>query len=129
MNRQEQGEPKRETLLLYDGECSFCQAKATHWEKKGGTEVNVFPVQGGEGERYGFLKKQQLESVALIDGQGEIFKGAAAIFKFMSLKGDWLGILLWWCYERFSLMRMMSEWGYAQVARHRKFLPYRKDKY
>jgi predicted DCC family thiol-disulfide oxidoreductase YuxK len=111
--------PPQKVLLLYDGECPFCRAKAASWEGTSRGNVQILPIQSGAGEGYGFPATRSPQSVVLIEMSGEIFTGAGAVFRLASIRGNGAGALLWWLYRRVGAFRLLAEWGYRLVARHR----------
>jgi len=115
-------------LLLYDGECRFCCKWIARWEETGKGVIDFAPSQSGAGEAFGFPASEPLEAVKLIEGEGSILSGAAAVFRLMSLSGNGMGSevgsdnsILWGIYQDFGMFRALTEWGYRLVAEHRSF--------
>lgn len=104
-------------MLLYDGNCRFCTSGVDRWRRR--PDVEVVPVQSGAGEPYGFPSDQPMGAVHLIDTDGTIHRGAAAIFRMIDLCGDFGGGLLWKLYRGSGWFRALSDRGYALVAAQR----------
>jgi len=90
-------------------------------DKKGEGNLDFQPSQSGGGEGFGFSRSESLGAVKLIEENGEIRSGAAAVFRLMALGGSAVGTALWALYEGSSIFRMVTEWGYRLVADHRSF--------
>jgi len=105
-------------ILLYDGECRFCTAGVSRWLKQ--STVEVLPVQGGSGIPFGLPANKPMGAIHLVNDQGEIHKGAAAVFRMMDLCGDFAGGVLWRLYAGSGWFRVLSDRGYSFVASRRK---------
>lgn len=104
-------------LMLYDGDCGFCTYWAKRWDKKFGPALRIAPLQSTE-ERPAQLTRLELEEALHVVGpDGEIYRGAAAVFRAAALCGRYR--LGWWLYRRLPGFRPVSEWVYRWVANHR----------
>ena len=83
----------------------------------------MLPVQSGAGKGHGFSADARPGAVVLVECNGEVVTGAAAIFRVMNLSGSRLGELLWWLYRKIHFFRSVAEWGYRRIARIRYFIP------
>ncbi len=119
---QEEHRPHR-TLLLYDGECRFCRRSALMMAHGAGERVRILPAQSGAGTSYGICADRRPNEVTLIENNGKILHGAAAIFRLMNLQGSRAGELLWWFYRKVGIFRAFAEWGYRIIARMRHIIP------
>ena len=114
-------------LLIYDGSCPFCCRYAASLGKGAGDSVDIRPVQSGAGTKHGFGADAKLGAVTLIEHNEEVFTGAAAIFRLMSLSGSLYGMALWRLYRKVPFLRLIAGWGYRFIARIRHLLPASKN--
>ncbi len=106
-------------VMLYDGDCAFCQRWIDKWRIATGEEVRFEPYQRALAGYPQVTEKECQEAVQLIMPEGTVFSGAHAVFKTLALGGRCQCLLR--SYERFGLFGRMSEWGYQLVAGHRSF--------
>jgi predicted DCC family thiol-disulfide oxidoreductase YuxK len=92
------------------------------WKRLGEGRLDFAPSQSGAGEPYGFQAGQALGAVRLVERDGQIQSGAAAVFRMMELCGSRAGSAAWAIYKNFSLFRAVADWGYARVAERRATL-------
>lgn len=109
--------PSAKAILLYDGECRFCTAGVSRWNKQ--SVVEVVPVQGGAGVPFGLAPDKPMGAIHLVGDHGETRRGAAAVFRMMDLCGDFGGGVLWRLYLGSGWFRAVSDRGYAWVAARR----------
>lgn len=113
----------QQALLLYDGECRFCCRSAAKMAHDAAEKVLTLPVQSGAGIKYGICAERRPNEVTLIDSNGKMYQGAAAIFLLMNLQGNRAGRLLWCFYRKVGLFRVFAGWGYRIIARIRHIIP------
>ncbi len=107
-------------LMIYDGECGFCTYWARRWRQKIGPMLEITPLQD-EATRPDGLSKQTLEeAVHVVDTDGEIYRGAEAVFLALAM-GRRRGLGLW-LYRHLPGFRPLAELGYRWVADHRMFV-------
>ena len=109
-------------LVLFDGACGFCSASMERWKRVGEGRLDFAPSQSGAGEPYGFPAAQALGAIRLVEKNGQIQSGAAAVFRMMELSGNRAGSAAWAIYKNFRFFRLLADWGYAQVAARRATL-------
>jgi len=109
-------------LILFDGACGFCSASMERWMRLGEGRLDFAPSQSGAGEPYGFPAGEALGAVRLVERDGHIQNGAAAVFRMMELCGNRAGSAAWAIYKKSSLFRAVADWGYARVAERRATL-------
>ncbi|MFZ9595781.1 MAG: lipase maturation factor family protein [Bdellovibrionia bacterium] len=112
----------KKPLLIYDGDCGFCERWIGLWKRFTGGTVDYAPSQR-VGLDFQEISEAEFESsVFLVLPSGQIFRGAQAVFRCLAESQENRGISkLWMLYERFSFFRKLSEVAYAQVARNRYF--------
>ncbi len=91
-------------LLIYDGKCSFCIACVRYLRARTGGAVEYSPFQKGE-------------SVEYVTPDGEVYRGARAIFEALAAGGSpW-----WrWAYRRVPGFAPAAEAVYRFVAKRRR---------
>lgn len=105
-------------ILLYDGECVFCERLAGWVERHDEAgRVAVERSQGGGAERLGLTKAEAERAAWAIEPGGRRFEGAAAINRVLSeLGGGWAVVAAAY---RFIPMRWLEDRYYRRVARRR----------
>ena len=109
-------------LVLYDGECGFCSASMRRWMISGKGRLEFAAVQSGAGADYGFPANQPMGALHLIEENGRVRRGAEAVFRMMMLCDSFSGSVASRMYEKMTLFRIISEWGYRRVAERRSSL-------
>lgn len=111
---------KNKPIMLFDGDCGFCRHWVGKWRTTTGDKISYAPYQEAL-ESYPQVTEEQCEkAVQLVLPGGEVYSGAHAVFKALSLaqKNSWL----LWLYEHQPLFARAAEAFYQWVSRHR---PYR----
>src|SRR5436305_646781 len=107
-------------VLLYDGDCGFCKSWILRWRAWTQDEVDYEPYQTCV-ERFPRISKHDCEqAVHLVEANGEISKGAEAVFKTISYSPD-SPQKSWplWIYRNIPGVKSVSEFSYKLVARNR----------
>lgn len=107
-------------VMLYDGDCAFCQCWIEKWNKITESNVTYEPYQKAAFRYPQISEKDCQKAVQLIMTDGRVFKGAHAVFKALALSGRNSAFL--WCYEHMVFFAAISEWFYRIIARHRSSL-------
>lgn len=104
-------------IMLYDGDCRFCQKWIQKWDKitKGG--VMYLPYQKHLSAYPQVTEKECQAAVQLIMPDKNVYSGAHAVFKTLSLVGKYK--ILLWKYEHIPLFGKFCESIYRIIARHR----------
>ena len=104
-------------LMIFDGDCHFCRRWIERWKEATAGSVDYVTSQEAAA-RFPEIRAEDFErAVQLIDPSGEVYSGAAAVFRALSYREDrgfWFSL-----YRRSSLFAVVSEAGYSFVARHR----------
>jgi len=106
-------------LLIYDGDCGVCRLWVDHWKSLTGHRVRYAPFQIVAVDFPEIPPEHFKKFVHLITPDGELFRGAEAIFRVLTYcpgKG-WL----LWLYMRIPGFSFISESVYSLSASHRSF--------
>lgn len=111
---------EKQPLIVYDGECPLCRNIVRGWRRFAGANVKFTPYQELEKYPLGLTEPELSESVHLIERDGEVYKGAHAIFRLLSRRWGWRWLL--WLYRHLPGFAAVSEAVYRLVSRHRRLL-------
>jgi lipase maturation factor 1 len=114
------------SLLIFDGDCSFCRAWVDYWKRLIGPRLEVAPYQSAADNFPEIPREKFAQSVQLVQPNGEVFSGAHAAFASLALIPEkrWLLSL----YDHVPGFAGLTEAVYHVVARHRS-LAYRATKW
>ena len=101
---------ENQIVVIYDGQCQFCQASIDWIEQKLVVDAKAF--QDIDLSSYGLTFDQCSKSVHVV-ADGTIFFGAAAIAFLMKKRGNRLLSLL------ITTSGISGRWGYQWVSNHR----------
>ena len=110
--------PPSKPLLIWDGECHFCRRWIERWKEITGDSVD-YEISQNLGERFSEIPCDEFErSVILVERDGTIQRGAAAVFRSLSSQRSkrWLN----WSYEHVLGFAALSEAGYRIIAANRR---------
>ncbi len=109
----------RKPLMVYDGDCSFCRIWIEYWKRLTGDRVEYAPFQDAAQNLPQIPRANFERAVQLILPDGEVLRGAHAVFKSLSYAPgkSWMLYL----YENIPGAAPVSEWAYRLVAAHRDF--------
>ena len=105
-------------VLLYDADCAFCVRWVERWKKWTGDRVEYAPAQGSAGRFPRVPASAMQQSVWLIEPDGRLLRGAAAVFRALSTRGGRARSYLW-AYKHVPGFAPVSEGVYNTVAAHR----------
>jgi predicted DCC family thiol-disulfide oxidoreductase YuxK/uncharacterized membrane protein YhaH (DUF805 family) len=105
-------------VLLFDGDCGFCQHWIERWRAVTGGRVEYAASQEA-GARFPKIKPEDFaEAVYLVEPGGRVSRGAEAVFRSLAYAGGvheiWLA-----AYERVPPLRLAAEAAYRLVAANR----------
>lgn len=111
--------PEAGATLLFDGTCRFCTAQAERLRRYGRGRVAVESAYApGARDRFPFIPKEGvMGEIKLVDVDGRVLGGAAAIARTMEIGGGPLGLLA--RLYRFWPVRPIADAGYRVIARNR----------
>ena len=105
--------------LLFDGTCRFCTAQAERLRRFGRGRVNVESAYApGVRERFPMLPQEgMMGEIKLVDADGRVLGGAAAIARTLEHGGGPLGLVA--RLYRVWPVRPIADAGYRVIARNR----------
>ena len=110
--------PIEKPLLIYDGDCNFCQRLVQRWQRITGDRVDYVPFQEAA-PRFPQIPQERFEaSIQLVLPSGEIFEGAEAVFRTLAVvPGRGRGLRF---YRKIPGFAWLAEAGYRWISRNRK---------
>jgi predicted DCC family thiol-disulfide oxidoreductase YuxK len=106
--------------LVYDGDCTICRYWVAYWQELTSNCVVYRPYQEAATDFPAIPLEAFQRAIQLIEPDGQVYSGAAATFRVLRHapgRAAW-----WWCYSHLPGFAMVSEWGYAFLARRRGLL-------
>ncbi len=113
-------EKRNNAVMLYDGDCGFCQHWVNKWSKIAHGKVRFEPYQIVLPDYPQVTREQCREAIRLILPDGRYVSAAHAVFKMLELSGRYRWLLR--LYEKDPIFRLATEAGYRWVSRNRAFL-------
>ncbi len=108
--------PPLKPLLVYDGDCVFCKLWIARWRQETGDAVEYEPLQQAA-PRFPEVPQGEFErAVNLIEPDGTVRSGAAAVFYSLGEGGRPLNR---WSYNHVPGFAAASEFAYRRIAGHR----------
>ena len=108
--------PPAKPLLVYDGDCGFCKLWIARWREETGDAVEYQPLQEAAG-RFPEVPREEFErAVKLIEPDGSVRSGAAAVYGSLGAGGRPLPR---WSYDHVPGFAAVSEFAYRFIAGHR----------
>ncbi len=110
------GDPPQRAVLVYDGDCGFCQARVDAWRPRTGAALDYLPSHA-LGERFADVPRELFErGVVRVAGDGTwTFGGEAVLLVLADAGRRWPHAL----YRRLPGFAPLVELFYRAVARHR----------
>jgi predicted DCC family thiol-disulfide oxidoreductase YuxK len=110
--------PPAKPLVLFDGDCHFCRRWIERWRELTGGAVEYAPFQE-MAERFPEIPPEAFaEALHFIDGQGQVYHGAAAVFHSLGAVRSGRGLI--WCYRHVPGFAGGTEMVYRLIAGHRQ---------
>jgi len=111
--------PPPKPVLLFDGDCGFCQRRVLRWRAMTGERIECVPFQSvrvaGEFRELG--REELARSVHLVEADGRVFRGAEAVVRSLACVRRWP----LWLYRHVPGAALGSEAAYRLVAANRQF--------
>lgn len=106
-------------LLIYDGDCGVCRLWVDYWKSLTGDRVRYAPFQNVAVDFPEIPSEHFKKFLHLITPNGELFRGAEAVFRILSCCPGKSWFL--WLYVRIPGFSFISEAVYRSLASHRSF--------
>jgi predicted DCC family thiol-disulfide oxidoreductase YuxK len=104
-------------LLIYDGDCAFCQYCIDYARSATGSAIDYFPYQSVQQNYHQISEAQFRAAIYLVQADGSVSRGAGAAFQTLALGGH---NRFWqYCYQHLPLFAALAERCYGWVSRHR----------
>lgn len=115
-------------IMLYDGDCGFCQRWIKKWQKMTGDKIVYASFQARLKDFPQVSEKQCREAVQLIMPDGARHSGAHAVFTALAIANKYSWLLRF--YEHLPFFARIAEIFYQLIAEHRFLLSklYRSSK-
>ena len=115
--RQHVSNPPPKPLLIWDGECDFCQLWIERWREITAGKVEYATYQQAAHQFPEIPVEQFKRAMALIEPGGETFFAAEAVYRSLRYRSSrrWLA----WSYDHVPGFAVISEIAYKFIARHR----------
>ena len=111
--------PANRALVLFDGDCRFCQYWAGSWRKEYAGRLDVAASQTARGRFPEIPLSAYDEALQLIEPDGAVYSGAYAALRARAAGSRSRGLLLP-LYESVPGLAGLMEFGYRIVARNRR---------
>jgi predicted DCC family thiol-disulfide oxidoreductase YuxK len=111
--------PPPKPLMIFDGDCNFCELWIRRWRQITGDLVDYLPSQNAViTAQFPEIPQEQFQkSVQFIESNGEVFQGAEAVFRTLAKNPNWQWPLH--IYEGKPAFTEITERAYEFVAGHR----------
>ena len=105
-------------LMIFDGDCGVCRAAVDRWREATGSQIRYAPYQEVAANFPQIDIREFRRAVHLINPDGTVSRGAAAVLHAMALCGRkrWLG----WLYKSLPPFAFAAEAAYRLYAANRK---------
>jgi len=104
------------TVLIYDGDCSFCAWQVRYWQRLTGQAVDYQPYQTAAAGHPGIPGGELGGAIQLLTPDGRRYGGAEAVFRVLAAGGRTAALA---CYRHLPGCSRLSEAAYRFVTRHR----------
>jgi lipase maturation factor 1 len=113
--------PPSKPLLVFDGDCNFCQLWIRRWQQMTGDAVDYLPSQDpGIARQFPEIPPERFQtSVQLIESDGTVYSGAEAVFRTLAKAPNRQWPLR--AYQNAPWIAAITEAAYHFVAEHRTF--------
>src|SRR5437667_7388206 len=115
--RQRVANPPTKPLLIWDGECHFCNLWIERWREITAGKVDYATYQK-VADRFPEIPRDEFRrAMAFIEPDGEAFLAAEAVYRSLGYRSSrkWLA----WSYDHVPGFAAISETAYKFIARHR----------
>lgn len=112
--------PSEKPLLVWDGDCGFCQYWVLRWWQMTGDRIDYEPYQS-VADRFPDIPTNRFQEAAqLIEPDGQVFSGAEAAYRTFTYDTPWAFLFDW--YQHIEPFRKLSDHVYQWIADRRPFM-------
>lgn len=111
--------PPPRPLVLFDGDCRFCQRWAARWRNDFAGRLDVAPSRTARTKFPEIPANAYDEAIQLVEPDGAVYSGALAVLRALAHGHGRRGFRLW-CHECVPGAAWLLETGYRIVARNRR---------
>jgi predicted DCC family thiol-disulfide oxidoreductase YuxK len=109
--------PPARSLVVFDGDCSFCRFWISRWKRTSGDRLDYAPYQDAAPRFPEIPVEEFRRAVGLVRPSGEVLFGAAAV---VAARAEVPGRGLWsWVYRRVPGACIVMDFLYRFIANHR----------
>jgi predicted DCC family thiol-disulfide oxidoreductase YuxK len=112
-------------LALYDGDCVFCTAQAERARRLSGGRLRIAPLQTALADVPWVDPEEAVKALQLVDRDGRVYAGAAAVVRLLRLTRPALGLLA--LPYHLPGVRWLADRAYDAVAARRYAIAGRTD--
>jgi len=112
-------------LALYDGDCVFCTAQAERARRLSGGRLRIAPLQTALADVPWVDPEEAVKALQLVDRDGRVYAGAAAVVRLLRLTRPALGLLA--LPYHLPGVRWLADRAYDTVAARRYAIAGRTD--
>jgi predicted DCC family thiol-disulfide oxidoreductase YuxK len=112
-------------LALYDGDCVFCTAQAERARRLSGGRLRIAPLQTALADVPWVDPEEAVKALQLVDRDGRVYAGAAAVVRLLRLTRPVLGLLA--LPYHLPGVRWLADRAYDAVAARRYAIAGRTD--
>jgi len=112
-------------LALYDGDCVFCTAQAERARRLSGGRLRIAPLQTALADVPWVDPEEAVKALQLVDRDGRVYAGAAAVVRLLRLTRPLLGMLA--LAYHLPGVRWLADRAYDAVAARRYAIAGRTD--
>ncbi len=112
-------------LALYDGDCVFCTAQAERARRLSGGRLRIAPLQTALADVPWVDPEEAVKALQLVDRDGRVYAGAAAVVRLLRLTRPALGVLA--LPYHLPGVRWLADRAYDAVAARRYAIAGRTD--
>ncbi|HSV14530.1 MAG TPA: lipase maturation factor family protein, partial [Tepidisphaeraceae bacterium] len=110
--------PLQRPVMIYDGQCFFCQRWVERWRRNIGHVLDFEPYQQAAGRFPQIDPTAFGQAVHLVEPDGRVSRGAEAVLRAHALAGRRRG--WWWAYRYLPGFSAVAEQVYSTIAAHRE---------
>lgn len=112
--------PKHKPIMIWDGQCGFCQFWITRWSKFTGSKIDYATYQGASADFPDINKRHFMMASRLIETDGTIYSGPRSAYRTFTYGSKWGFLDKWYLNKKW--FTKLSDRLYVLVTKNRGFL-------